>query len=191
MTWEEPIINRVKADVDKIEEYDQIGYVNLMDDQKAEWMRGMIGALNATDLNRIESNQQYILRLLSNEYKLPSKTNWTMTDFVSEVDEDRILSNLRILIQPFDIGEVNIPEKPLNYFEKINIIENILLQIYDKYYSKVEYYGFLTDEGQNFLVDEGDLIVNDSKLRGEFSTDEGNKFITSENQELSVFAEQI
>ena len=63
MTWEEPIINRVKADVDKVEEYDQIGYVNLMDDQKAEWMRGMIGALNATDLNRIESNQQYILRL--------------------------------------------------------------------------------------------------------------------------------
>ena len=191
MTWEEPIINRVKADVDKIEEYDQIGYVNLMDEQKAEWMRGMIGALNATDLNRIESNQQYILRLLSNEYKLPSKTNWTMTDFVSEVDEDRILSNLRILIQPFDLGEINIPEKPLNYFEKINIIEKILLQIYDKYYSKVEYYGFLTDEGQNFLVDEGDLIVNDSKLRGEFSTDEGEKFITSENQELSVFAEQI
>lgn len=191
MTWEEPIINRVKSDVDKVEEYDQIGYVNLMDDQKAEWMRGMIGALNATDLNRIESNQQYILRLLSNEYKLPSKTNWTMTDFVSEVDEDRILSNLRILIQPFDLGEINIPEKPLNYFEKINIIENILLQIYDKYYSKVEYYGFLTDEGQNFLVDEGDLIVNDSKLRGEFSTDEGYKFITSENQELSVFADQI
>lgn len=191
MTWEEPIINRVKADVDKVEEYDQIGYVNLMDDQKAEWMRGMIGALNATDLNRIESNQQYILRLLSNEYKLPSKTNWTMTDFVSEVDEERILSNLKILIQPFDLGEINIPEKPLNYFEKINIIENILLQIYDKYYSKVEYYGFLTDEGQNFLVDEGDLIVNDSKLRGEFSTDEGEKFITSENQEVSVFAEQI
>lgn len=191
MTWEEPIINRQKSDVDKVEEYDQIGYVNLMDEQKAEWMRGMIGALNATDLNRIESNQQYILRLLSNEYKLPSKTNWTMTDFVSEVDEDRILSNLKILIQPFQLGEINIPEKPLNYFEKINIIEKILLQIYDKYYSKVEYYGFLTDEGQNFLVDEGDLIVNDSKLRGEFSTDEGEVFTTSDDQELSVFAEQI
>lgn len=191
MTWEEPIINRVKADVDRVEEYDQIGYVNLLDDQKAEWMRGMIGALNATDLNRIESNQQYILRLLSNEYKLPSKTNWAMTDFVSEVDEDRILSNLKILIQPFDLDEDSIPEKPLNYFEKINLIEKILLKLYDKYYSKVEYYGFLTDEGQNFLVDEGNLIVNDSKIRGNFSTNNGEQFTTSERQEVSVFAEKI
>ena len=92
----------------------------------------MKGALNASDLNRIESNQQYILSLLSAQYTLTFKTDWLMTDFIEDSDENRILSNLKTLMQSFDFNEQTVvPDEPLNYFEKINQIESIILQMYD------------------------------------------------------------
>ena len=129
MAWTQPITDRTILDIDKLQEYDEIGYKNLTNDQKAEWILGMKGALNASDLNRIESNQQFILNLLSAQYALTFKTNWLMTNFVEDSDENRILSNLKTLMQPFDFdAQMVAPDKPLNYFEKINQIESIILQ---------------------------------------------------------------
>ena len=36
MPWEMPITNRTNEDVDRIEEYDEIGYAYLDNEQKAE-----------------------------------------------------------------------------------------------------------------------------------------------------------
>ena len=141
MPFIQPITDRTILDIDKLQEYDEIGYKNLTTEQKNEWLSGMKGALNSSDLNRIESNQQYIFTFLSNQYILTFKTNWLMTDFVKDSDENRILMNLKTLMQPFNFGEEpQVPEKPLNYFEKINQIENIIFQMYNKYYSKIKYY---------------------------------------------------
>lgn len=168
MVWSQPITDRTILDIDKLQEYDEIGYQNLTEDQKSEWMLGMRGALNASDLNRIESNQEYILNLLSGQYSLLFKTDWAMTDFVEESDEDRILSNLKTLMQPFDFNDQTVaPDKPLNYFEKINQIEIIILQMYDKY----------NQHGET--------------LRGGFSTNQDEIFATSDDQELNVFTQQI
>lgn len=168
MPFIQPITDRTILDIDKLQEYDEIGYKNLTNDQKTEWLLGMKGALNASDLNRIESNQQYILSLLSTQYTLTFKTNWLMTDFVEDSDENRILSNLKTLMQPFNFEEEpQVPEKPLNYFEKINQIENIILQMYDKYNERGE------------------------SIRGGFLTDQDEPFITSDNEDLNVFTQQI
>ena len=192
MAWTQPITDRTTLDIDKLQEYDEIGYKNLTNDQKAEWLLGMKGALNASDLNRIESNQQFILNLLSAQYALTFKTNWLMTDFVEDSDENRILMNLKTLMQPFNFEEEpQVPEKPLNYFEKINQIENIILQMYDKYYSKIKYYEFQTDNGEDFLVDDENFIVNDNILRDGFLTNQDEPFITSDDEDLNVFTQQI
>ncbi len=192
MAWTQPITDRTTLDIDKLQEYDEIGYKNLTNDQKAEWLLGMKGALNASDLNRIESNQQFILNLLSAQYALTFKTNWLMTDFVEDSDENRILMNLKTLMQPFNFEEEpQVPEKPLNYFEKINQIENIILQMYDKYYSKIKYYEFQTDNGEDFLVDDENFIVNDNILRDGFLTNQDEPFITSGDEDLNVFTQQI
>lgn len=192
MAWTQPITDRTILDIDKLQEYDEIGYKNLTNDQKAEWLLGMKGALNASDLNRIESNQQFILNLLSAQYSLTFKTNWLMTDFVEDSDENRILMNLKTLMQPFDFDEEpQVPEKPLNYFEKINQIENIILQMYNKYYSKIKYYEFQTDNGEDFLVDDENFIVNDNILRDGFLTNQDEPFITSDDEDLNVFTQQI
>lgn len=168
MSWTQPITDRTILDIDKLQEYDEIGYKNLTNDQKAEWIIGMKGALNASDLNRIESNQQHILSLLSSQYTLTFKTDWLMTDFVEGSDENRILSNLKTLMQPFDLdAQMVAPDKPLNYFEKINQIENIILQMYDKY----------NERGEN--------------IRGGFHTDQNEPFITSDDEDLNVFTQQI
>lgn len=192
MPFIQPITDRTILDIDKLQEYDEIGYKNLTTEQKNEWLSGMKGALNSSDLNRIESNQQYILNILSNQYILTFKTNWLMTDFVEDSDENRILSNLKTLMQPFNFEEEpQVPEKPLNYFEKINQIENIILQIYNKYYSKIKYYEFQTDNGEDFLVDDENFIVNDNILRDGFLTNQDEPFITSDDEDLNVFTQQI
>ena len=192
MAWTQPITDRSILDIDKLQEYDEIGYKNLTNDQKSEWILGMKGALNASDLNRIESNQQFILNLLSAQYALTFKTNWLMTDFVEDSDENRILMNLKTLMQPFNFEEEpQVPEKPLNYFEKINQIENIILQMYNKYYSKIKYYEFQTDNGEDFLVDDENFIVNDNILRDGFLTNQDEPFITSDDEDLNVFTQQI
>lgn len=192
MPFIQPITDRSILDIQKLQEYDEIGYKNLTTEQKNEWLSGMKGALNSSDLNRIESNQQYILNLLSNQYILTFKTNWLMTDFVEDSDENRILMNLKTLMQPFDFDEQTVvPDKPLNYFEKINQIENIILQIYNKYYSKIKYYEFQTDNGEDFLVDDENFIVNDNILRDGFLTNQDEPFITSDDEDLNVFTQQI
>lgn len=168
MPFIQPITDRTILDIDKLQEYDEIGYKNLTTEQKNEWLSGMKGALNSSDLNRIESNQQYILNLLSNQYILTFKTNWLMTDFVEDSDENRILMNLKTLMQPFNFEEEpQVPEKPLNYFEKINQIESIILQMYDKYNERGE------------------------SIRGGFYTDQNETFITSDDEDLNVFTQQI
>lgn len=192
MPFIQPITDRTILDIDKLQEYDEIGYKNLTMEQKNEWLSGMKGALNSSDLNRIESNQQYILNILSNQYILTFKTNWLMTDFVEDSDENRILMNLKTLMQPFNFEEEpQVPEKPLNYFEKINQIENIILQMYNKYYSKIKYYEFQTDNGEDFLVDDENFIVNDNILRDGFLTNQDEPFITSDDEDLNVFTQQI
>lgn len=168
MPFIQPITDRTILDIDKLQEYDEIGYKNLTTEQKNEWLSGMKGALNSSDLNRIESNQQYIFTLLSNQYILTFKTNWLMTDFVEDSDENRILMNLKTLMQPFNFEEEpQVPEKPLNYFEKINQIESIILQMYDKYNERGE------------------------SIRGGFYTDQNETFITSDDEDLNVFTQQI
>lgn len=168
MPFIQPITDRSILDIQKLQEYDEIGYKNLTTEQKNEWLSGMKGALNSSDLNRIESNQQYILNLLSNQYILTFKTNWLMTDFVEDSDENRILMNLKTLMQPFNFdAQMVAPNKPLNYFEKINQIENIILQMYDKYNERGE------------------------SIRGGFYTDQNETFITSDDEDLNVFTQRI
>lgn len=168
MVWSQPITDRTILDIDKLQEYNEIGYSNLTEDQKTEWILGMKGALNASDLNRIESNQEYILNLLSGQYSLLFKTDWAMTDFVEDSDEDRILSNLKTLMQPFDsIDQTVVPDKPLNQFDKINQIESIMMQMYNKY----------NQHGET--------------LRGGFSTNQDEIFATSDDKELNVFTSKI
>ena len=70
-------------------------------------------------------------------------------------------------MQPFDFDNIDIPEKPLNYFEKINTIEYAIKMMYDKYNTHGE------------------------SLRGEFLTNQDEEFLTSDDEDLVVYCEKI
>lgn len=167
MAWITPIINRTQADVDLVIEYGNIGYNNLTPEQKAVWDAGMIGALNAKDLNRIELNIQYLANLLE-VGNLLIKSNWKMSDICRSSDFNRILSNLDAVKNKFNIDfeyEIPLPatpDLPLNSFDKINDIENILYIIHENLIQVYSWSNFITSETQEFITSDGEKfrVVN-------------------------------
>ena len=97
MSWIEPIFDRTSDDVLKVQTYDTIGFKYLSDEQKSEWMNGLKGALNFKDLNRIENNMEFLTNLYEIE-NMNFKTNWSYIDIPSRLDFQRIVDNLKVLV---------------------------------------------------------------------------------------------
>ena len=131
MAWETPIFDRTEEDVLKVITYDNIGYKYLTQDQKEEWDNGLKGALNYTDVNRIEGNIQYLFNIYG-IVGMTIKTNWNYTDIVTDSEFQRILYNIYLLKKHFKIYETTpaIPPPPINTYQKVNEIEKILYDMY-------------------------------------------------------------
>ena len=127
MAWIQPIFDRTDEDVLKAITYDNIGYKYLAQEQKAEWDNGLKGALNYTDINRIENNIKY----LANLYEIAdiySKTDWTYTDIITRGYFRKILDDidkLRTFFKVFD-DTPQTPNCPINTYQQVNDIEKIL-----------------------------------------------------------------
>lgn len=116
----------------------ETGYASFTAEEKAEWDKGLKGALNYTDLNRIEENCRELSRLLGIE--LTTKTDWDLQDIPTVQEFNRIRYNIELLktsaYTPYDIPDT--PEEPFNTYQKINDIEKILYDIYTTYVSSRE-----------------------------------------------------
>lgn len=131
MAWQTPIFDRTDEDVLKVQTYDLIGYKYLTNEQKSEWDNGLKGALNYKDLNRIEGNIEYLEDVYGAE-GLDIKTNWIYTDIPKTSDFQRILNNIEALSELYEVFDTtpNIPNIPINTYQKINDIEKILYDMY-------------------------------------------------------------
>lgn len=161
MSWISPVTNRTQEDVDLVIQYEKIGYDNLTTEQKIVWNAGMIGALNASDLNRIEGNIQYLANLLEIR-GLIVKTNWKMNDICRNSDFRRILDNLESIKDEFDLQfeyEVelpDVPDLPLNSYQKINDIENIIYIIHDALERSLLWSNLVTSDIEEFMTSDGE-----------------------------------
>lgn len=131
MSWNSPIFDRTSEDVLKVQTYDTIGFKYLDENQKREWMNGLKGTLNCSDLNRIEGNTEF----LANLYEITGltfKTNWQMTDIPEKSDFQRIIDNVNTLRARGKVldSTPKTPSLPLNVHTKINDIEKILYDLY-------------------------------------------------------------
>lgn len=125
MNWISVVADRTDEDVELVKEYDLIGYQNLTDEQKQEWDNGMKGALNYSDLNRIENNIGYLgeKTLIS----LDIKTDWNYNSIFDLNNANRILENMQRLCGRFSFSrQPNLPGVPLNDYRKINYVEALL-----------------------------------------------------------------
>lgn len=126
--WIEPVFDRTQEDVDyaiqKIAEWitaDITGNPLMVHDLK--------GCLNVSDINRIESNVEYLSQQLASYYYTPDTNikSWTKVGTPNENDIKRILYNVRALIEGF-YQQSNAPDVPVSLvgYEDVNAVEKNL-----------------------------------------------------------------
>lgn len=133
------VFDRTEDDVEYAKNLKNKGWNNLTENEKKEWMAGLKGCLNKSDLKRIENNIAVISPLLKIDLL-------TYQGRIPEVPDEtyfkHLLSNIRILRNSgyarMDTPET--PEYPPNTYEKINSIEKILYDIYSVYNSSFYHY---------------------------------------------------
>lgn len=145
MTYREPIFDRTQSDVIKLQDFLSRGYKNLTDDEKSEWLNtNFKGALNISDLNRIEQNMEVISNVLGLTIMIKS---WQETDIPTNSDFTRIRNNLISIRNQAESQNLTydstpeVPDLPFNHYQKINDIEKTIYDIYVLYTSKYYYCG--------------------------------------------------
>ena len=134
MAYTEPIFDRSQSDIVKLQDFLSRGYKNLTADEKTEWLNtNFKGALNISDLNRIEQNMIVLSGILG--LTITVKT-WQETDIPTNTDFTRIRNNLALIREQAElVGLIydltpEVPNLPFNSYQKINDIEKIVFDIY-------------------------------------------------------------
>lgn len=128
------ITDRTQADVDYALQLDAAGWTGMTADQKSEWLAGLKGAYNATDLNRVGSAMNYVAgRLLGYGYQVnvSPKIDWTDSDIPTQPEMEDYLGYVRAIrgaiTVPADAPEVPDDMIGLTYIEANNIEEILLI----------------------------------------------------------------
>lgn len=82
------ITNRTQADVERVRELAAKGFAAMTAAEQAEWLAGMKGAYNASDLNRVGTALNYLAGRLGaicgKSITWTAKTDWTVTDIPAD-----------------------------------------------------------------------------------------------------------
>ena len=131
------VTDRTEADVSRYSELRDKGWAEMTTAEKSEWMAGMKGAYNASDLNRVASAMSYLSqRLASAGYSVPisSPTDWANGDIPTKGDLDTYLDDLRRIRAALAVMDTT-PAAPesMDYltWAKANDIEKILVDVDD------------------------------------------------------------
>lgn len=81
------ITDRTAADVARVEELATKGFAAMTADERAEWLAGIKGAYNASDLNRVGAALNYLAERLApncgTDTGWTAKTDWSLTDVIT------------------------------------------------------------------------------------------------------------
>lgn len=131
------VTDRTEADVSRYSELRDKGWAEMTTAEKAEWVAGMKGAYNASDLNRVASAMSYLSqRFASAGYSVPvsSPTDWANGDIPTKGDMDTYLDDLRRIRAALAVMDTT-PSAPgsMDYltWAKANDIEKILADVDD------------------------------------------------------------
>lgn len=136
--WKTPITDRTQSDVDLVKELRLLRWSEMTDEQKTMWMSGLKGALNNSDLERIENN----IHLLSDVFEVNMTTYENDIPYIPTLDYWQNLIDNVVAIRARGYAYWNTPQVPLlpiNNFEKVNDIEKILRDTYQILISNLYY----------------------------------------------------
>ena len=131
------VTDRTEADASRYSELRDKGWAAMTTAERAEWVAGMKGAYNASDLNRVASAMSYLSqRFASAGYSVPvsSPTDWANGDIPTNGDLDTYLDDLRRIRAALAVMDTT-PAAPgsMDYLTraKANDIEKILVDVDD------------------------------------------------------------
>lgn len=129
------ITNRTQADVDRVTELTQkflLGTITT--EEKAEYMAGLKGAYNYTDLNRVGEAVAYIANIMNqsrHSVSVTAKSDWTVRDIPTLTQMTAFLNDLRLL-KANSTATTTVPSSMdrLTY-QRANQIEQLLIEAYN------------------------------------------------------------
>lgn len=152
------------------------------------------GAYNYTDLNRIEEWCSYLatkLQAAGYNINITTKTDWSMADFPTQAQLERIRSNVNTIKTAFATAS-NIPTN-MSYmtYKKANDIERVLNELHNRLWGMTDWYVYsgVANAGQNRLWQHRfrEFYVNPITPTGNFLTTEtGDVLITESGDNLEV-----
>lgn len=144
------ITDRTESDVERAQELNNRGFNDWTDEEVLEFLNGLKGAYNASDLNRVESAVAYLFeRFSKNGYDYPApvvKNTWQISEFMDSEEAERYLKNVRTLRDRVSYSMPEVPESMENFtFEMANDIEEIL-ELLDECITLIEQSFFCSGE---------------------------------------------
>lgn len=151
-TWITPITDRSQEDVDRIRELDTKGYYNLTEAEKTEWESDSKGALNTSDLERIENNIKVISDMLDMKVSLldvPELPN--VSYFTNLLSRSR---DIRVKALADKYSNTILPEQPLNKYWHWNMIEQFLFDVFTVLEANERAILYMTDDVELYVDSE-------------------------------------
>jgi len=130
LRWIVPVVDRTLNDVQDALAQIEMWRVQVVNGQTPT-VTELKGCLNATDLNRIESNTRYIseyLRAYGFQTNVTTKVEWTDESLPNTTDVKRIIDNIKEIRDKYyePAGMPSLPQTMVS-FSDINAIEQSLL----------------------------------------------------------------
>lgn len=135
--WRDAVTDRSQSDVERVRELLQKGWKNFAAIEKEEWEGDLKGALNTSDLERIQNNVQ----LLSDVLELGLSVA-AVPELPGESFYDQLLVNVEAIRNGYCVhaDTPKTPAAPLDTYQKWNDIEHILLDVYKILLNNFHYY---------------------------------------------------
>lgn len=137
------ITDRSAADVARWKALHDKGWEAMTAEEQAEWVGGMKGSYNYTDMNRVESAVKELeARFLEKgtRLSLTTKTNWVRTSWPTKADISRYFRNVATVREAagVNLGTPTVPTTEMIFdYKKANDIEEILLAV-EKWLNRVD-----------------------------------------------------
>lgn len=129
------ITDRTQADVDRVRQLAQKGFGNMTADEKTEWLNGLKGAYNASDLNRVGAAVAYVAgRLTGYGYavSVSPRQDWQVADIPTQESMTAYLADVAALRAVLTVaaGTPEVPEDMERLtWQEANNIEQILVDV--------------------------------------------------------------
>ena len=135
--WVDAVTDRSSRDVERVKELLEKGYKYFTAEEREEWSGDMKGALNTSDLIRIQNNVQLLSDVLEIDLMV-----FDVPDLPDVVFYNQMIENVEAIRNAYciHVNTPKTPEAPLNTYTKWNDIEKILLDVYEILLNNFHYY---------------------------------------------------